>query len=185
MDSIHSLNVDFNRPPSQLSMYDYNLGSGERNEAEQDINLDGFFADVQYASTPHTRTRREKNHHDLASSVGMDMDYDSDDDDSIFGSADFEGQSRQAYTGRHIVSSASGLVSIVDGKPEMSSWINDSLISPPKRSPRHESRRLASSAYSDSAEYDVQMSDVTKRLQNLGVPVAENSLGIYQRSSSL
>jgi hypothetical protein len=178
MDSIFSLNVDFNRPPSQLSMYDYNLGSGAHDEAALDINLDGFFAGMQCASTPHARrTRRGKDL--VASSVEMDED---SDEDSIFGSADIDGKSIQAHSGRRIVSSASGLVSIADDVDEtaMSSWISDSLISPPKRSDRPEDRRRASDAYLDPAEYDIQMRDVTRRLQDLGVPKGDNSLGILQ-----
>ncbi|KAJ4470143.1 hypothetical protein J3R30DRAFT_1230318 [Lentinula aciculospora] len=48
--------LDFNRPPSQLSLYDYNNGSTHNNNMQVDdiilANQDAFFTDVRSTSTP-------------------------------------------------------------------------------------------------------------------------------------
>jgi len=149
-------NVDFNRPPSQLSMYDYNLSSGLNGGREEfQPNLDGFFADVQHTSTPFTR--RERPH--------STMDIDSDEEDSIFSSMEYTG----AIANEGVTSAVTGLVSL----DESSTWIEDSLISPPKRT---RASRMAVLSI-DSSEHDIEMGDFTRRFQGLSVPAPTGLLG--------
>ncbi|KAJ3777647.1 hypothetical protein FB446DRAFT_841425 [Lentinula raphanica] len=153
--------VDFNRPPSQLSMYDYNSSATYDDNMEVDdapftTSQDAFFTDVQGTSTPFKNLgsfnafdRRFGGNVDpaaLSRSAFLQSNFDGQDTDTDNDSCRFDSDEDMDHSrpfralqlaSRTRSKSGSGYITPSDdsGDEEICGrrmWVEDSLISPPK-----------------------------------------------------
>ncbi|KAJ3789839.1 hypothetical protein GGU10DRAFT_431454 [Lentinula aff. detonsa] len=153
--------LNFNRPPSQLSLYDYNssVTYNDNMEVDKVADRDAFFTDVQGTSTPFKNfgsldvaDRRFGGTVDPAVLSGSsllqsnfdeqetDTDNDScrfDSDEEMDTSTHFKPFQALQLASRNKSKSGSGYITPSDDSDDedmcrRSAWIDDSLISPPK-----------------------------------------------------
>ncbi|KAF9077986.1 hypothetical protein BDP27DRAFT_1412900 [Rhodocollybia butyracea] len=174
--------IDFNRPPSQLSLYDYSRCAvfDDKMEIDEasDLNQDAFFSDVRCTSTPFkhlgslsAEKRRFGGNVDpaalsgpalLQSFAGPDTDTDgeaSDSDEELRHRKSFFQALKLASKNKSKI--GSGYITPSDSSDDefmrpRSPWISDSLISPPKTTDWRLPKRPEGGAYKQ-ADNDVDM----------------------------